>query len=506
VQFIDASEGKPTNYTWDWGDGTPQLSGATALPTHRYTRAGTYNATLTVSSPGVASDSITHQVFVVAQAEPPVADFTASPLAPRIGESVTFTNASPNPSAQTTWRWDFGDGSGSTDKSPTHVYTRPGPSTVTLTVDNGSGQTATKSLVLNIGDRVPAPAANFTITPAEPEKRVVGASLTFLDTTPGIVTTPIFTFPTGSLSPAPGGRSVPYAFAQPGDYSVSMKVCLTADPTNCATATQTVTIRAAETPPTVGVKVSGLIDDATPTGLVGEKLTFTATPTGTPTSFEWMIGSATLTGPGPVEFTATSAGDVPWSVTVANGAGSASAKGQIRFVDKKAPTAQFASAAKVVVGNSAQFTDQTTGYVTSWQWTVNGEAVSDKQSPDLQFTAVGTFSVKLTASNPWGPSSVTKDIVVTVTPQIGVPSGIPIDSSGGTRRIDIRKGVALSLQAGPTNAGVTGWQWDFGDDKTSTEQAPVKTYDTTGEFTIVLTANFTGSQATDRDTLIVRVT
>ena len=34
----------------------------------------------------------------------------------------------------------------------------------------------------------------------------------------------------------------------------------------------------------------------------------------------------------------------------------------------------------------------------------------------------------------------------------------------------------------------------------------MKTYDTAGDFTVVLTAKFPGSQPTDRDTLIVRVT
>ena len=59
------------------------------------------------------------------------------------------------------------------------------------------------------------------------------------------------------------------------------------------------TIRAAETAPTVGIKVGGLIDDATLTGAVGEKVTFTATTTGTPTSYEWMIGSDDPDRPGP---------------------------------------------------------------------------------------------------------------------------------------------------------------------------------------------------------------
>jgi PKD repeat protein len=218
-----------------------------------------------------------------------------------------------------------------------------------------------------------------------------------------------------------------------------------------------------------------------------------------------MIGNDSRTGAGPVSFTPTVAGDLAWSVTASNGAGSATAKGQLHIVDARPPTAQFTAAAKVPVNTATTFTDQSTGLVTSWAWTVNGQPVSDKQSPDLVFPSVGTYSVRLTVSNSFGPSSVTKDIVVTTTPQITVPS-IPVDSSGGTKRIEVRKGVAINFQAGPTNVGVTGWEWAFGDGRSSTEQSPSKTYDTAGEYRVVLTAKFTGSLPSDSDELIVKVT
>ena len=47
VQFIDGSQGEPTSYLWNFGDGT---TSSEVEPTHVYTQPGTYTVTLTVES------------------------------------------------------------------------------------------------------------------------------------------------------------------------------------------------------------------------------------------------------------------------------------------------------------------------------------------------------------------------------------------------------------------------------------------------------------------------
>ncbi|MCW3082867.1 MAG: repeat-containing protein [Bacteroidetes bacterium] len=57
-----------TNWSWDFGDGTPVFSGSTAAtfqnPTHTYAAAGTYNALETISS-SAGSSTISHTVIVL---------------------------------------------------------------------------------------------------------------------------------------------------------------------------------------------------------------------------------------------------------------------------------------------------------------------------------------------------------------------------------------------------------------------------------------------------------
>ena len=59
-----ASTGAVASYSWTFGDGSPNGSGAT--PSHTYARAGTYSVKLTVSDAGGNTSSVTHNVSVSA--------------------------------------------------------------------------------------------------------------------------------------------------------------------------------------------------------------------------------------------------------------------------------------------------------------------------------------------------------------------------------------------------------------------------------------------------------
>jgi peptide/nickel transport system substrate-binding protein len=75
----------------------------------------------------------------------PQAVVTASPLAPDVGQTVTFTAAQAASSDQASWQ--FGDGATGTGVSTTHAYSSPGQYIVLLTVTRGS-QNATNDAAL----------------------------------------------------------------------------------------------------------------------------------------------------------------------------------------------------------------------------------------------------------------------------------------------------------------------------------------------------------------------
>ena len=108
-------------------------------PSHTYAAAGTYTVALTVTGP-YGTNTLTQADYVVVSANPPVANFSATPLSGTPGVVVNFTDESTTPAGSiTAWAWDFGDGDTSTEQSPSHTYAAEGTYTVTLTVTGTGG-------------------------------------------------------------------------------------------------------------------------------------------------------------------------------------------------------------------------------------------------------------------------------------------------------------------------------------------------------------------------------
>jgi len=88
VQFTDKSEGSPTLWSWDFGDGKSDI---VANPVHVYEKAGNYTVTLTVSNQegGVATKS--RKSFIQAQTVPtPIPTMTVLPI-PQVPETFYGT-------------------------------------------------------------------------------------------------------------------------------------------------------------------------------------------------------------------------------------------------------------------------------------------------------------------------------------------------------------------------------------------------------------------------------
>ena len=142
------------------------------------------------------------------------------------------------------------------------------------------------------------------------------------------------------------------------------------------------------------------------------------------------------------------------------------------------PVAQFAAlptagCAPVTV----QFSDQSTGgAATSWAWQFPGgnPATSTAQNPTVTYTAAGTYSVTLTASNAAGSNTQTKSGFITVnsTPTAAFTASV--------------NGATATFSNTSTNAG--SYSWNFGDSQTSTTASPSHTYATDGTYIVTLTA------------------
>lgn len=133
------TDGKITNYSYNFGDGTAAVSGMLTSVVHTYTAAGTYTVSLTVTDDDGATNTTSRQILVQSLgsvSNPPAACFTAPTLA-FTDEPVTFdASCSASGSGKiTSYVFDFGDASPTkTGKVVTHTYTSKGTFVVSLTV------------------------------------------------------------------------------------------------------------------------------------------------------------------------------------------------------------------------------------------------------------------------------------------------------------------------------------------------------------------------------------
>lgn len=122
-----------TNYYWDFGDGYTSFQQS---PSHYYVEPGTYNISLTLTSPyGCVSKN---QGLALVQAFPsPKASFeTDKKVASEFNPTIRFTNSS---YGATNYFWSFGDGDTSSIEHPIHTYKKTGEYEITLNVENTHG-------------------------------------------------------------------------------------------------------------------------------------------------------------------------------------------------------------------------------------------------------------------------------------------------------------------------------------------------------------------------------
>lgn len=151
---------------------------------------------------------------------------------------------------------------------------------------------------------------------------------------------------------------------------------------------------------------------------------------------------------------------------------------------------------------NVNFTDLSANNPDSWSWDFGDGGTSSAQNPSHDYTAAGTYTVTLTASNCAGSDVSTKVDYITVTQPACTETTPVADFSGSPTSGDTPLNVSFTDLS--SNNPDT-WSWDFGDGGTSTAQNPSHEYAAAGTYTVTLTAwNCAGSDvATKTDYITV---
>jgi PKD repeat protein len=155
-------DGSIVNYTWNFDDGNVTMVD-TAVITHTFSAAGSYNVNLIVTDNTGLNSSVVRTVIVGITAA-----FTFSPPAPNPNDVVTFNaTASYSPGGTIVnyvWVWDDGSSNATTNPVITHIFSTGGSYAVNLTVTDNTGLNVSIAHTVYVG----APSSSFIFWPSAP--------------------------------------------------------------------------------------------------------------------------------------------------------------------------------------------------------------------------------------------------------------------------------------------------------------------------------------------------
>lgn len=206
------------------------------------------------------------------------------------------------------------------------------------------------------------------------------------------------------------------------------------------------------------------------------------------TSRSWNFGDGTSS----TQAVASKVYSTPGTYTVtltATGAGGVTSTASRSVVVTGALTAAFRfSPASPTTSETVQFTDDSTGGVTSWRWVFGDGETSNEQNPTKRYSTASTYSVTLTVFRNSEASSVTKTITVRnpapVTPSVTAAFDFtPANPAVG-------QSVSFTDQS---TGSPTVWAWSFGDGRASNQRNPTVSFSAPGTYHVTLTASNAGN-------------
>ncbi len=407
VQFSDNSTGNVTSWYWDFGDGSTSTS---QNPNHTYAAIGTYVVTLKVSN-AFGSDSLINPITLSTSA--PVANFTLSANSGNAPLTIQFTDTSTG--IVNSRIWNFGNGNTSTDQNPSHTYYQAGTYAVTLTVINNFGFNTLSSSV-NVssgntdgGDTGGDTGTNYSVANFTSNVTSGNTPLTvqFTDLSTGSPSSWEWDF--NSDGQVDSNEQNPmYEFKDVGTYNVTLRA---ANDTSWANITKTNYI-------TVENAFNADFTSNLTSGKVPLAVQFTDLSTDSPSAWEWDFnsdGQVDSTEQNPVcEFkdvgtynvTLRAGNDTLWAnVTKTN-----------YITVENVFMADFtASPLEGEPPLTVQFTDNSTGNITSCYWDFGDGNTSTDQNPSHIYYENGDYSITLNVSNAYEYSALKMDNYITVT-------------------------------------------------------------------------------------------
>lgn len=439
---------------WDFGDGT---TSTLVNPQHIYSISGTFNVTLVVFNKALGCSDVHVKNSIVTVYPKPSAvisvndTVTCDPLF-----SFQFNAILSNTVSQT---WLFGDGTSSSQANPVKVYNDTGYFNVALvlTSSNGCMDTIRRNRMLRIKYN-PLPLVNISDD--------TGCMPHYLSMISTYYTNATYLWDLGN-GITRNSSAVYYTYPDSGIFPVNLNVTYTS---GCQRNLTVGPIVVAERP-------SFVYFMSNYTGCAPHAVTFLNYSSSKPYTWLWDFGDGdTSTAVAPVHVY-TQQGNFQVSLTATNANGCTYGYPLSQRVKINAPIAQFNTDISMGCPPLTVNFNNTSTHAISYYWDFGDGSTSTAQHPAHTYTNIGTYTVRLIASD---TSSCSDTLVMTNLIQVAPTAANyvtpPPISACAPHAVNFADA-----------SGASAYLWTFGDGDSSTSANPYHVYQTPGVYTVSLT-------------------
>jgi hypothetical protein len=413
-----------TGYTYQWRLNNNPISGATSS-TYTVTQNGSYTVDVTTPTActGTSSPKVVTLYKVTADAGPDkqVCSGSATTIGSSSAPSTGF--------APFIYSWTPSTGLSATNIA-TPTATVSSNSTYIVTVTDARG-CSNKDTVVVQALSTPSPSVSGATT-------ACNNSIATYSTANNAGTTYHWSVSNGIIVDSSLGYSVKVRWGSVGSGSVNVRQTITAGGCYTITPNYNVTINALPTATAVAI--------GTTTRCQGDSILLSAI-TGSGLTYQWRKNGTAIAGATSNTYYAKQAGNYRVAITNSNGCTDSSSAIALNFNALPAATVTASGATSFCQGKQVTL-NANTGTGLSYQWKLNGSAISGATSSSYIASATGAYSVTVTNSN--GCSATSSGTSVTVN---ALPSAV-VSALGTTTRC---LGDSVQLAAN-TASGYT-YQW-----------------------------------------------
>lgn len=456
--FTDISTGSVIRWEWDFGDGAKDTVGP--ITTHIYAAAGSYLTSLKIYTAGGCSDERFKMVIVRSDVKAGMAMKDSA----CVNEVVQMIDQSTSLGTIVSTSWNFGDGSPEVyTMNASHAYTKSGLYVVTHTVIGIGGclNKVTDTLFVNA-----SPKADFVAS-----NTCIGQESIFTDKSTGPPTSWSWNFSDGNSD---NKQNPKHIYEKAGVYGVKLTV------QTAMGCIDTITKK-------VTVYMDPKASFTTNLSCWGDTTNFTNTSNpmdGSIIKTWWDFDDGTTSNvlnPNHVLLTEKDTFRVKMVIITSHGCADTVVQ---TVVTHPIPTFKFK--AEVSSGCNpfaAVFHDSSTvkgGTIVNWLWNFGDKSLTYKNHPTHVYTKEGKFFVALTVTSSYGcrKTDTLKYPIMVYPKPVAEFTATPTEVSMYEPTIKI---LDESQKA-------TMWDWDLGDNTTSTDQNLTHTYADTGTFVITQVA------------------